>query len=63
MGKDSNFDIVYRGEPRDRIPSGSYVFFQRRKEHGGGIGLVRFTMTGLGLLSRSRYRPGEEWSI
>lgn len=39
MGKDSNFDIVYRGEARDWIHPGSYVFFQRRKEHGGGYWL------------------------
>lgn len=39
MGRDSNFDIVYRGETRDWIPPGRYVFFQRRKEHGGGFWL------------------------
>lgn len=38
-GKDSNFDVVYRGETRDRIEPGTYVFFQRLKEHGGGYWL------------------------
>lgn len=40
--KDLGFDIVYRGETRDRIESGKYVFFQRLKEHGGSywLGLV-----------------------
>ena len=38
-GKDSNFDVVYRGEMRDRIEPGTYVFFQRLKEHGGGYWL------------------------
>lgn len=38
-GKDSNFDVVYRGETRDWIKPGTYVFFQRLKEHGGGYWL------------------------
>jgi hypothetical protein len=38
-GKDSNFDIVYRGETRDWIEPGTYLFFQRLKEHGGGYWL------------------------
>lgn len=37
--KDLGFDIVYRGETRDRIEPGKYVFFQRLKEHGGGYWL------------------------
>ncbi|MBU9816890.1 hypothetical protein J1781_18875 [Rahnella sp. C60] len=39
MGKDSNFDIVYREEVRDWIPLGRYIFFQRREEYGGGYWL------------------------
>lgn len=37
--KDATFDVVYRGETRDRIKPGTYVFFQRLKEHGGGYWL------------------------
>lgn len=37
--KDLGFDVVYRGETRDRIDPGKYVFFQRLKEHGGGYWL------------------------
>ncbi|CAH0178504.1 hypothetical protein SRABI106_01046 [Rahnella aquatilis] len=39
MGKDLGFDVVHRGETRDWIPPGRYVFFQRRKEYGGGYWL------------------------
>lgn len=39
MGKDLGFDVVYRGETRDWIPPGRHVFFQRRKEYGGGYWL------------------------
>lgn len=46
MGKDSNFDIVYRGEVRDWIPPGRYVFFQRRKED---TGWGKYLMTGSAL--------------
>lgn len=38
-GKDSNYDVVYRGETRRHIRPGTYVFFQRLKEHGGGYWL------------------------
>jgi len=38
-GKDNKFDVVYRGETRDYIKPGTYVFFQRLKEHGGGYWL------------------------
>ena len=38
-GKDAGFDVVYRGETRDHISPGKYVFFQRLKEHGGGYWL------------------------
>lgn len=39
MGKDLGFDVVYRGETRDHIKPGTYVFFQRQMEHGGGYWL------------------------
>lgn len=38
-GKDHSFDVVYRGESRDWISPGKYVFFQRLKEYGGGYWL------------------------
>lgn len=37
--KDLGFDIVYRGETRDWIEPGTYVFFQRLKERGVGFWL------------------------
>ncbi|WP_338463883.1 hypothetical protein [Franconibacter daqui] len=42
MGKsDSNFQVVYRGETLDSYRQGGWVFFQRKKEHGGGYWLGR----------------------
>lgn len=38
-GKDSSFEVVYRGETREWIKPGTFVFFQRLKEHGGGYWL------------------------
>ncbi len=35
-GKDSNYQIVYRGEQLPIFKSGGWVFFQRKKEYGGG---------------------------
>lgn len=37
--KELAFDVVVRGDTRDYIKPGSYVFFQREKEHGGGFWL------------------------
>ena len=37
--KELAFDVVMRGDTRDYIKPGSYVFFQREKEHGGGFWL------------------------
>ncbi|MBF7994084.1 hypothetical protein [Rahnella laticis] len=37
--KDSSYDVVYRGDTREWIAPGTYVFFQRLKEHGGGYWL------------------------
>jgi len=34
--KDSNYQIVYRGETMTRLVSGGWVFFQRLKEYGDG---------------------------
>lgn len=39
MGKDSNFDIIYRGDVRDRLEYGKWVFIQRAKVYGGGFWL------------------------
>lgn len=38
-GKELGFEVVYRGENRDWIMPGRYVFFQRSLEHGGGFWL------------------------
>lgn len=35
-GKDSNYQIVYRGEVLENYNPGGWVFFQRSKECGGG---------------------------
>lgn len=40
-GRDSNYQIVYRGEVLPRFVSGGWVFFQRLKEYGGGYWLGR----------------------
>ncbi|MCE6966082.1 hypothetical protein K6W81_19695 [Enterobacter sp. MW07] len=39
--KDSNFQVVYRGEVLERFTPGGWVFFQRPKECGGGYWLGR----------------------
>lgn len=42
MGKkDSNYQIVYRGEGLKNFIPGGWVFFQRPKECGGGYWLGR----------------------
>lgn len=35
-GKDSNYQVVYRGEMLDHFVEGGWVFFQRQKQYGGG---------------------------
>lgn len=35
-GKDSNYQVVYRGELLPHYVPGGWVFFQRPKECGGG---------------------------
>lgn len=39
--KDSNFQVVYRGEVLENFKPGGWVFFQRPKECGGGYWLGR----------------------
>lgn len=42
MGKkDSNHQIIYRGQVLERFTPGGWVFFQRPKECGGGFWLGR----------------------
>ncbi|EIN2771765.1 hypothetical protein LOP64_003844 [Escherichia coli] len=40
-GKDSNYQIIYRGDSLDYLRPGEWVFFQRKKEVGGGYWLGR----------------------
>lgn len=40
-GKDSNYQIVYRGQVLENYRRGGWVFFQRSKEYGGGYWLGR----------------------
>lgn len=35
-GKDSNYQVIYRGEVLENFREGEWVFFQRAKECGGG---------------------------
>lgn len=39
MGKDGRYDIIYRGEMRECLTPGRWVFIQRAKEYGGGYWL------------------------
>ncbi|NDJ59395.1 lF-82 [Enterobacteriaceae bacterium 4M9] len=41
MGRDRGYDIIYRGEQRDYIRPGTWVFVQRAKCYGGGYWLGR----------------------
>jgi len=40
-GKDSNYQVVYRGEVLEHFKPGGWVFFQRPVECGGGYWLGR----------------------
>ncbi|HBV6392413.1 TPA: hypothetical protein ACGB3K_005147 [Klebsiella aerogenes] len=40
--KDGDYDVIYRGENRDAITPGRWVFIQRAKEYGGGYWLGRY---------------------
>ncbi|HCR1107402.1 TPA: hypothetical protein OMU21_004981 [Klebsiella aerogenes] len=39
--KDSNYQVVYRGELLPRFVPGGWVLFQRAKQYGGGYWLGR----------------------
>lgn len=39
MGKDANYDVILRGETREYLTPGRWVFIQRAKEYGGGFWL------------------------
>ncbi|KVI95723.1 hypothetical protein AWS44_20980 [Enterobacter hormaechei subsp. xiangfangensis] len=45
-GKDSNYQIVYRGETLNNFVPGGYVFFQRLKKYGGGYWLGKTHIDG-----------------
>lgn len=49
MGKDTNYQVVYRGETLQHYIPGGWVLFQRRKEVGGGYWLGK-TFDGLFML-------------
>ncbi|KAA5937570.1 hypothetical protein F3I27_21785 [Pantoea sp. Bo_2] len=36
MGRDVNYQVVYRGERLESYQPGGWVFFQRSRESGGG---------------------------
>ncbi len=36
-GRDSNYQVIYRGESLENFREGEWVFFQRAKEYGGGL--------------------------
>lgn len=40
-GKDSNYQVVLRGETLERFVPGGYVFIQRAKVYGGGFWLIK----------------------
>lgn len=40
-GKDSNYQVIYRGETLIHFHEAEWVFFQREKEYGGGYWLTR----------------------
>ncbi|VFS25936.1 Uncharacterised protein [Enterobacter cancerogenus] len=39
MGRDANYDVILRGEVREYLTPGRWVFIQRAKEYGGGFWL------------------------
>ena len=53
MGKDTNYQVVYRGETLPHYIPGGWVFFQRSKECGGGFWLGK-TFDGLFMLEMDR---------
>lgn len=38
-GKDSNYQVVYRGDSLQNYVPGGWVLFQRQKQYGGGYWL------------------------
>ncbi|HEJ0157919.1 TPA: hypothetical protein SLO89_004306 [Klebsiella pneumoniae] len=48
--KDSNYQIVYRGEMLNHFKPGQCVFFQREKEYGGGYWLGKTHVDGFEFL-------------
>ncbi|MEH5573268.1 hypothetical protein PO590_14435 [Raoultella ornithinolytica] len=53
MGKDTNYQVVYRGETLPHYIPGGWVFFQRPKECGGGFWLGK-TFGGMFMLEMDR---------
>ncbi|WP_213672548.1 hypothetical protein [Raoultella ornithinolytica] len=53
MGKDTNYQVVYRGETLPHYIPGGWVFFQRPIECGGGFWLGK-TFDGLFMLEMDR---------
>lgn len=64
MGKkDSNHQIIYRGQVLERFTPGGWVFFQRPKECGGGFGWAAPMKTASGLSWNSPFRYMTAWSF
>ncbi|UGB01119.1 MULTISPECIES: hypothetical protein [Leclercia] len=62
MGKDGNYNIIYRGEQRDYIALGRRIFVERAKEVGGGFWLGRtWPDYFLSLAWSSRRRYQTDW--
>ncbi|HBW8010092.1 TPA: hypothetical protein MFG65_000671 [Klebsiella pneumoniae] len=53
MGKDTNYQVIYRGETLPHYIPGGWVFFQRPIECGGGFWLGK-TFDGLFMLEMDR---------
>lgn len=62
MGKDGKYDIIYRGEHRDYIAPGRWVFIQRAKEVGGGYWLGRVWPDFLNLALSNPHRYQSVWT-
>lgn len=53
-GKDTSYQIVYRGETLKHFKPGQCVFFQRERQYGGGIGWARHMWTVLSSCSNNQ---------
>ncbi|MEH3915684.1 hypothetical protein POX10_23570, partial [Klebsiella pneumoniae] len=51
-GKDTSYQIVYRGETLKHFKPGQCVFFQREREYGGGYWLGKTHVDGFECLQR-----------